>query len=101
MLDEIKNLLLAGLGSAAYTYDKASKVIDDMVAKGKLTIDEGKELSQELKRNIKQKTEEASVKVKPLSKEDMQDILKEMNFVTKEELEDIKDRLQKLEEKNI
>lgn len=95
MMNELKNLLLAGLGSAAYTYEKASKVIDDMVQKGKLTMDEGKELSEELKRNIKNKVED----VKPLTKEDLVSILSQMNFATKDDLQNIKQRLDMLEEK--
>ncbi|MBI6875737.1 phasin family protein [Clostridium aciditolerans] len=95
MMNELKNLLLAGLGSAAYTYEKASKLIDDMVQKGKLTMDEGKELSEELKRNIKNKVED----VKPLTKDDLVSTLNQMNFATKDDLQNIKQRLDMLEEK--
>jgi polyhydroxyalkanoate synthesis regulator phasin len=95
MVDQLKKALLAGLGSAAYTYEKASKVIDDMVAKGKLTVEDGKELSQELKRNIAEKGE----KIRPITKEDLSQILSDANFVTKDEFEDLKNRLAKLEEK--
>ena len=55
MNNDIKNFFLAGLGSAAYTYDKATNLIDDFVQKGKLTLEEGKNLSEELKRTIKVK----------------------------------------------
>jgi polyhydroxyalkanoate synthesis regulator phasin len=95
MMNEFKKLLLAGLGSAAYTYEKASKLIDDMVQKGKLTMDEGKELSEELKRNIKNKVED----VKPLTKDDLVSTLNQMNFATKDDLQNIKQRLDMLEEK--
>ncbi|MCY6372701.1 phasin family protein [Clostridium ganghwense] len=98
MVDEIKNIILAGIGSAAYTYEKATKLVDDMVAKGKLTIDEGKELSQELKRTLKDKTKETADKVKPLTKEEMKELLSEMNFATKTEIQEIKERLAKLEQ---
>ncbi|WP_411678722.1 phasin family protein [Clostridium thailandense] len=95
MVNEFKNLILAGLGSAAYTYEKASKLVEDMVAKGKLTIDEGKELSEELKRNLKDKVEE----VKPITKEDLISILNQMNFSSKDDLKNIEQRLNTLEEK--
>lgn len=95
MVNQLKNALLAGLGSAAYTYEKASKVIDEMVVKGKLTLEEGKELSQELKKNITEKGE----KIRPVTKDDIADILKSTNFATKDEITDIKNRLAKLEEK--
>lgn len=102
MIDELKKVVLAGLGSAAYTYEKASKVVDDLVEKGRLTIDEGKELSQELKKNLKEKTDSMGDKVnkvKPLTKEDLTNVLKEINFATKDDLKDLKERINNLEEK--
>ncbi len=54
MINEFKNILLAGIGSAAYTYEKASNLVDELVKKGRITVNEGKELSEELKRNIDQ-----------------------------------------------
>lgn len=95
MMDELKNIILAGLGSAAYTYEKASNLVEELVQKGKLTLEEGKELSQELKRTVIEKEE----KIKPLTKEDMAALLREMNFATKDDLESIKERLSNLEEK--
>lgn len=95
MISDLKKLFLAGIGSAAYTYEKATKLIDEMVVKGKLTIDEGKELSEELKRNVKNKTEQ----YKPLTKEDMLQILNGMNLASKSDLQNINERLNKLEEK--
>ncbi|QGU93768.1 hypothetical protein GOM49_00175 [Clostridium bovifaecis] len=99
MINEIRNILLAGIGSAAYTYEKAAKLIDELVIKGKLTIDEGKELSQELKRNLKDKNKDSFDDTKPLTKKDMRGLLCEMNLATREEIEDIKRRLDKLENK--
>lgn len=102
MVNEIKNILLAGIGSAAYTYEKATKLVDEFVEKGKLTVDEGKELSEELKRTIKDKTEDIKDKagnIKPLTKDDMITLLKEMDFVSKSDLDQLNERLLKLEEK--
>ncbi|MBC2582378.1 phasin family protein [Clostridium sp. DJ247] len=95
MINEFKNLLLAGLGSAVYTYEKASTLIDDMVQKGKLTIDEGKELSEELKRNVQGKVQD----VKPLTREDLISTLNSMNLVSKNDLATINQRLTELEQK--
>lgn len=102
MKNEIKNIFLAGVGSAANTYEKASKIVSDLVEKGKLTVDEGKELSEELKRNIKNTTENAKTKVqeiKPLTKEDMAELLKEMNFASKDEVNILNKKICDLEEK--
>jgi polyhydroxyalkanoate synthesis regulator phasin len=103
MLNDLKKVFLFGIGSVADTYDKASKVIDEMVQKGKLTVNEGKELTEELKRNIKTKTDDVKDtvenKVMPLTKEDMISVLKEMNFASKDDISEINKRLSTLEEK--
>ena len=107
MNNDIKNFFLAGLGSAAYTYEKATTLIDDFVQKGKITLEEGKDLSEELKRNIKEKKEKLSSftkendnitkNKKPLTKEDMVLILSDMNFATKGDIDNINKRLTNLE----
>lgn len=96
--EDLKNIMLAGIGSMAYTYEKAAQIVDDMVQKGKITIEEGKELSQELKRkNMSTNNMNNSVNTHPITKEEMADLLKQMNFATQEDLEDIRQRLTKLE----
>lgn len=95
MADEIKNILLAGLGAAAYTHEKASKLVDELVQKGKITMEEGKELSQELKRNISVKAEQ----LKPLTKEELLAVLSEQSYATKIEIDALSERLTKLENK--
>ncbi|MBU3146129.1 phasin family protein [Clostridium sp. CF012] len=100
MNNDIKNFFLAGLGSAAYTYEKATNLIDDFVTKGKITLEEGKDLSEELKRNIKEKKDQSPTFKKehsPLTKEDMVLLLKQMNFATKEDIEKLDKRLAHLE----
>lgn len=99
MKEELKSLFLAGVGSAAYTYEKASDLIENLIKKGQLTVEEGKELTEELKRNIKEKTEKVTSEIKPLTKEDMAQLLREMNFATKEEINELKKRIEELENK--
>lgn len=96
--DDLKNIVLAGIGSMAYTYEKSTQIIDDLVQKGKITIEEGKELSQELKRsNIFSNSMNNNVNTNPITKEEMAELIRQMNFATKEDLDDIKQRLTKLE----
>ncbi|ERI95388.1 hypothetical protein HMPREF1982_00253 [Clostridiales bacterium oral taxon 876 str. F0540] len=94
--EEIRNLMLAGIGSMALTYEKSMDMIQDLVEKGKMTIDEGKELSQELRRNLK--TESSASK--PITKEEMAELLRQMNFATKDDVEDLRQRISILEAKN-
>lgn len=45
----IKKILLAGIGTAAVTAEKSKEVLDELVKKGELTVEQGKVLNQELK----------------------------------------------------
>ncbi|MGE5628785.1 MAG: phasin family protein [Solirubrobacterales bacterium] len=90
MVNELKKIFLAGIGTAAVTYEKASKLVDEMVEKGKLTVDEGKELTEELKQNIKNKKDG----MMPITKDD----LNELGLVTKDDLYELKERLNRIED---
>ena len=49
-MNDLKKVLLAGIGLTAMTVDKADSFVKELVEKGRLTVEEGKELEQELKR---------------------------------------------------
>ncbi len=105
MVDDAKKIFLAGVGAAAMTYEKAGEVISTLVEKGKFTVDEGKELSQELKRDVRNSTEEVKAKVaekidnlKPLTKEDLKQVLEEMNYASKSEILELRRRIEVLEQ---
>ena len=106
MSNEAKKIFLAGLGTAALTWEKAGEVINDLIEKGRLSVDEGKELSQELKRNITEKGTETKDNVlqkiddiRPLTKEGLKEVLGEMNYATKADILELKRMIEKLEEK--
>ena len=42
--DGLKKILLVGIGAAATTVEKSSQIIDDLVKKGEITVEQGKEL---------------------------------------------------------
>jgi len=58
--DGFKNIFLAGIGAMAYTGEKGKEIIDQLVEKGEITLDQGKELNEELKR----KAQESSAAVR-------------------------------------
>ncbi len=102
MLEEMKKLCLAAVGAAAITYDKTIDIINDLVEKGKITVEEGKELSEELKKNITIKAEAAknkAIDMKPLTKDGIQDVIENLNLATKSDIESLKIRINELEEK--
>ena len=95
MMDEIKKVLLFGVGAVASTYEKATEVVDDLVKKGKITIDEGKELGEELKRTFKEKTKEKE-EILNTANDNIGNI-EASNYVLRDEYEMLKARVYKLE----
>ena len=65
LTDNLKKVILAGIGAVATTAEKSKDVLDDMVKKGELTVEQGKVLNEELKHNLKQTVKNnVNVKVK-------------------------------------
>lgn len=56
--DGLKKIFLAGVGAAAATTEAARDLIDDLVEKGDITVEQGKILNEELCRNAKKKMKE-------------------------------------------
>lgn len=48
--DGFKNIFLAGIGVLAYTGEKGKEIVDQLVEKGEITLEQGRELNEELQR---------------------------------------------------
>ena len=97
--DDIKKLLLAGIGAVAVTAEKSKEILEEMVQKGELTVEQGKVLNEELKHNIKKTVKEkVNVSMKPTSPEDLSDLLDRM---TPEQLDALKAQIRKKESEDI
>lgn len=91
--ENVKKLLLAGVGAAATTVEKSKEILDDLVEKGELTVEQGKALNEELKHSIKKTVEE---NVKNTEKADPVEELDELlEKMTPEQIEALKERLLK------
>ena len=84
-MDELKKVLLAGIGLTAMTYDKAEKIVKELMDKGRLTLDEGKELQSELKRKSQAEAEGLLGQIKEKSQS--------LQYATKEDLERLEGKL--------
>lgn len=94
--DNLKKLLLAGIGAVAVTAEKSKDVLEELVEKGELTVEQGKALNEELKHNIKKTVKEnVNVSVKPSSPEELDELLEKM---TPEQIQSLKTRLDALHE---
>ncbi len=92
--DNIKKVILAGIGAVAVTAEKSKDLLDEMVEKGELTVEQGKVLNEELKHNIKKTVKEKVNAVKPTSAEDISDLLDKM---TPEQIAALKEQILKKE----
>lgn len=54
----MKKVLLAGIGAMAATADSAKDIVEDLVKKGELTVEQGKVVNEELKHKAKEKLKE-------------------------------------------
>jgi polyhydroxyalkanoate synthesis regulator phasin len=79
----LRNLLLAGVGTVAFSLEKAMEIIDELVKKGELTVNQGKELNQELKNKFAQQKPESPGLA---------------NLATKEDIKKLEARITRLEE---
>ena len=89
--ESLKKVMLAGVGALATTAEKSKEILDDLVKKGELTVEQGKVLNEELKHNVKKAVKEnVTIKVKPSSPEELEELLDKM---TPEQLDQLKEKL--------
>ncbi|WP_026510862.1 MULTISPECIES: phasin family protein [unclassified Butyrivibrio] len=68
LTDGLKKILLAGVGAVALTAEKAGEILEEMVEKGEITVEQGKALNQELKRTVKENAGKKENEEKDLNK---------------------------------
>lgn len=93
--DNLKKIFLAGIGAVAVTAEKSKDLLDEMVEKGELTVEQGKVLNEELKHNVKKTVKEKVNALKPASAEELSDLLDKM---TPEQIAALKEQILKKEE---
>ena len=95
----IKKILLAGIGTAAVTAEKSKEVLDELVKKGELTVEQGKVLNQELKHNIKESVKKnVNVTLKPSNPDELKEVLGKM---TPDQLAALKEQISKMQAKDV
>lgn len=61
--DGLRKIVLAGIGALATTYEKSSEIVDELVKKGEITVEQGKALNTELKRKVSEVVDDAKTTV--------------------------------------
>ena len=97
--DGLKKLLLAGVGTVAVTAEKSREILDELVKKGELTVEQGKVLNQELKHNIKStvKTAADSVKENAARKNEQEELKATISKLTPEQLAAVKAQIESMQ----
>lgn len=93
----MKNILLAGIGAVYQTYEKAEEVLNEMVKKGQLTVNQAKELNEELKKKVE--TSKPSTDKETIDADTLKSVLKDLNLATKDDIDELKQRIDTLENK--
>lgn len=80
--DCMKKVFLAGVGAAASAAESVSDIVGRLVEKGKITVEQGKVLNEELKKDAKQKAKkhlfDALEKLSPEEREELKQKLEEI-----------------------
>jgi polyhydroxyalkanoate synthesis regulator phasin len=90
MFEQLRRLAMIGIGGTALAVDKVAEYVDELVAQGKLTVDEGKKLTEELIRNKKKDTTDEE-------REEIEEILLDMNLAQRKDIEALENRIIQLE----
>lgn len=86
-MDELKKIFLAGVGLTSTSVEKAEKLINEMVEKGRVTVQEGKELQHELTRKVTDK--------RPIQKSELEGL----GYAKKEDLDELNAKIDALNDK--
>ncbi|HHV39709.1 MAG TPA: hypothetical protein GXX70_09545 [Tepidimicrobium sp.] len=97
MEDLLKKVFFAGVGTMALTYEKANDLVKDLVEKGKITVEQGKQLNEELKRVACDKSNAQNITE---TESNIKNYLDSLNLATKADIENLSKRIDELEKNN-
>lgn len=87
MKENMKDVLLMGLGALSLTGEKANELKKELLERGESLYKEGSIKNEELKRSLKDKIKEnTNIKVTTATKEEIVDIINSMSDEGKEEI---------------
>ncbi|CVH74935.1 Poly(hydroxyalcanoate) granule associated protein (phasin) [Clostridiales bacterium CHKCI006] len=86
--DDLKKIFLAGVGAVAMTAEKSKEMIDQLVTKGELTVEQGKILNEELKHTISEKLKTPA---------DVKSMEKDLEKLSPEDLANLKAKIEELQ----
>ena len=94
MQNILKKALTIGVGLAAFSKDQVEKVVDELVKRGEVPLEESKELIQELM----DRGEKEQAELKNLIKSQLQQGLAELDVANQSQIAQLEARIKALEE---
>ena len=95
MQEFIKKMMLFGVGLAAMTREKTEEFVKELVKKGEMSEKEGKQLVNDLMEKSKKMTRDLETKTEEM----VAATLKRLNIPTRKELDELRERIEKLEKR--
>lgn len=97
----LRKLILAGIGAAAIAKEKGGEVLDALSKRGEVTVEQGRVLNEELKRNLKENVRENVETVKQSVKDNVRvhviypedDLMNAVDGMDEEQLAALKKRI--------
>jgi polyhydroxyalkanoate synthesis regulator phasin len=95
MADQLKKVLLAGIGLALRTWDEVEALAKEMINKGKMSEAEGRKFLDDLQKKYEQTQKKLEVRVE----KSVKDFLKKADVPTTSELKTLKKEVRELKKK--
>ncbi len=97
----LKTVFLAGVGAVAITAEKSKQLVDDLVKKGELTVEEGKVINEDLAKKFNEKAEKFDEKAQEYTPDKVakkvRDALLNLENMSKEARDEIRSKLDALD----
>ena len=93
MIESLKKLGLLGIGAVAITEEKIREVVNELVEKGEMSVDEGKTLVHELLTEKKKQVQDFEEKISG----DVQNAISKSNIASKDDVSRLEDKITELE----
>ncbi len=95
--DDLKKILLAGLGAVATTAEKSKELVERLAKKGEITWEQGKVLNEELTQKMKKTFEEKVAPIFAEGKTKVENVVDNLRTMTREQLKAVKDQIEAME----
>jgi len=91
----LEKVILAGIGAITKTAETAGDLLEELVKKGELTVEQGKAINEELKHGIKEGVSNATQAVQSSA---VSKFVDNMDRLTPEELAKIREKMEQMEQ---